>query len=65
APTAVWFHDSFSDTLAVYLNSTFSTVTMEEQAGFRFDRALIEQAKPDVVVYEFVERFLTIDPPKE
>lgn len=65
APTAVWFHDSFSDTLAVYLNSTFSTVTMEEQAGFRFDRALIEQAKPDVVVYEFVERFLTIDPPKQ
>ncbi|MEO5626412.1 MAG: hypothetical protein ABIQ70_10435 [Dokdonella sp.] len=65
APTAVWFHDSFSDTLAVYLNSTFSTVTLEEQAGFRFDRALIEQAKPDVVVYEFVERFLTIEPPKD
>ncbi|MEO7325426.1 MAG: hypothetical protein ABIW82_11420 [Dokdonella sp.] len=62
APTAVWFHDSFSDTLAVYLNATFSTVTLEEQAGFRFDHLLIEQAKPDVVVYEFVERFLIIEP---
>lgn len=65
APSAVWFHDSFSDSLAVYLNSTFSTVTLEEQAGFRFDRTLIEQAKPDVVVYEFVERFLIIEPPKD
>lgn len=64
APSAVWFHDSFSDSLAVYLNSTFSTVTMEEQSGFHFDRALIEQARPDVVVYEFVERFLSIEPPK-
>lgn len=62
APSAVWFRDSFSDTLAVYLNSTFSTVTLEGQAGFRFDRALIDEAKPDVVVYEFVERFLATDP---
>jgi hypothetical protein len=65
APNAVWFHDSFSDTLAVYLNSTFHTATLEEQAGFRFDRALVEDAKPDVVVYEFVERFLTIEPPQD
>jgi alginate O-acetyltransferase complex protein AlgJ len=65
APSAVWFHDSFSDSLAVYLNSTFSTVTLEEQAGFRFDHALIEAAKPDVVVYEFVERFLTIEAPND
>jgi hypothetical protein len=65
APSAVWFHDSFSDTLAVYLNSTFSVVTLEEQTGFRFDRTLIDEARPDVVVYEFVERFLAIEPPKD
>jgi alginate O-acetyltransferase complex protein AlgJ len=64
-PSAVWFHDSFSDALAVYLNSTFSTVTLEQARGFRFDRSLVDEARPDVVVYEFVERFLETEPPNE
>lgn len=62
APSVVWFHDSFSNTLAVYLNATFSTAILQEHQSSRFDKALIEQARPDAVVYEIVERFLAIEP---
>jgi hypothetical protein len=31
----------------------------------RFDRPLVEACRPDVVVYQFVERFLTVPMPAE
>jgi len=62
APNIVWFHDSFSDTLAVYLNATFGTTVLESHGSTRFDKALIDAERPDAVVYELVERFLPVEP---
>lgn len=58
APASLWFRDSFSDTIAVYLNATFRSAVLVPHRGLRFDAALVEAEQPDVVVYEIVERFV-------
>ncbi|MBP2313205.1 alginate O-acetyltransferase AlgX-related protein [Azospirillum soli] len=65
APTVVWFRDSFSISLFPYIADSFRKAVVTEHAGMRFDKALIEQHKPDVVVYQFVERFLNVPIPAE
>lgn len=65
APVSLWFRDSFSDTIAVYLNATFRRSVLVPHRGLRFDVALIEAERPDVVVYEVVERFLPDELPPD
>lgn len=59
-PRCVMFGDSFGGNLLPYLKESFSTLVYIY--GKSFDRELIEAYKPDVVLSEFVERFL-IEPP--
>jgi alginate O-acetyltransferase complex protein AlgJ len=55
-PRAVMFHDSFNTNLAPLLAEHFSRVVYS--ADSFFDRILIEDEDPDVVIQEFVERVL-------
>jgi alginate O-acetyltransferase complex protein AlgJ len=55
-PRAVMFHDSFNTNLAPFLAEHFSRIVYA--AGTFFDRTLIEDEHPDVVIQEFVERVL-------
>ncbi|MCX8282172.1 tetratricopeptide repeat protein [Phyllobacterium sp. 0TCS1.6C] len=59
-PRCVMFGDSFGGNLLPYLKESFSTLVYIY--GKSFDRELIEAYRPDVVLSEFVERFL-IEPP--
>ncbi|MBZ9655492.1 alginate O-acetyltransferase AlgX-related protein [Phyllobacterium lublinensis] len=59
-PRCVMFGDSFGGNLLPFLKESFSTLVYVY--GKTFDRELIEAYRPDVVLSEFVERFL-IDPP--
>ena len=65
APRSLWLRDSFSDTIAVYLNATFRSAVLVPHRGMRFDAGLIEAERPDVVVYEVVERFLVNELPPD
>ena len=61
APSVVFLRDSFSTDLAVFAKETFhSTVLLHHRFGqFREDEVL--RYKPDVVVYELLERGLAWD----
>ncbi|ATU94691.1 alginate O-acetyltransferase AlgX-related protein [Phyllobacterium zundukense] len=59
-PRCVMFGDSFGGNLLPFLKESFSTLVYVY--GKTFDRELIEAYQPDVVLSQFVERFL-IDPP--
>lgn len=65
APSSLWLRDSFSDTIAVYLHATFRSSVLVPHRGLRFDTRLIETERPDVVVYEVVERFLVDELPAD
>lgn len=59
-PRCVMFGDSFGGNLLPFLKESFSTLVYVY--GKSFDRELIEAYQPDVVLSQFVERFL-IEPP--
>jgi alginate O-acetyltransferase complex protein AlgJ len=61
-PRAVMFHDSFGCCLYPFLAEHFRRIAYHftKTHGF-FDTQLIEREKPDVVIWEFVERRLVID----
>ncbi|WP_210489399.1 tetratricopeptide repeat protein [Microvirga antarctica] len=59
-PRCVMFGDSFGGNLLPYLKESFSTLVYVY--GKTFDRELIEAYRPDVVLAQFVERFL-VEPP--
>lgn len=65
APTVVWFRDSFTISMIPYIAETFREAVITEHKGLRFDKPLIEAHKPDVVVYQFVERSLNTPIPAE
>ncbi|HYG87021.1 MAG TPA: hypothetical protein VD978_12245 [Azospirillum sp.] len=65
APTAVWFRDSFSISMFPYIADSFRKVVVSEHKELRFDKQLIDEHKPDMVVYQFVERFLSVPIPSE
>jgi hypothetical protein len=64
-PKVVWFHDSFSVLLLSYLHETFREAIATAHGEMRFNKRLIEAEKPDLVVYQFVERSLTNRMPAE
>lgn len=55
-PRAVIFRDSFTDQLEPFLSEAFSRAVYPW--SFRVDRNLVEQEKPDVVIFEIAERYL-------
>ncbi len=65
APTVVWFRDSFTIPMYSYIAESFSKAVITEHKGLRFDKPLIEEQKPDVVVYQFVERSFNAPIPAE
>ncbi|MGE4607060.1 MAG: hypothetical protein AAEJ52_10000 [Myxococcota bacterium] len=57
-PKILFIRDSYATHVARFLSETVSeTLLMHHREG-RFDRALIEEHEPDVVIYEMVERGL-------
>ena len=58
-PRAVIFRDSFAGPLIPFLSEHFQRIVYVWQGYPVFDRRLIEQERPDVVIQEMVERKLT------
>ena len=65
SPTVVWFRDSFTISMYPYIANDFKRAIMIEHKGMKFDKSIIVQEKPDVVIYQFVERFLNSPVPTE
>ena len=61
----LWDRDSFTISVYPQLAETFGEAVIVEHRGLQFDRPLVEACRPDVVVYQFVERFLTVPMPAE
>jgi len=59
-PTTVIFHDSFMESMLLFLMESFSEIYLLRSPSLDYD--LIKKIKPDVVISEMVERFL-IQPP--
>jgi hypothetical protein len=57
---AIVFRDSFATALAPYLSRTFEKTIYIARTPMMDD--LIEEMKPDVVIHEFAERTLCLDP---
>ena len=55
-PTCVLFRDSFSNSLIPYLMHGFSSIVAVSSLSCHFD--LLEQQKPDVVLFVSIERFV-------
>ncbi len=52
------FCDSFADALKPYLSEHFSRVVYSR--SFDLDLGLIDNEKPDVVIFELAQRYLTV-----
>jgi hypothetical protein len=65
-PRLLMFRDSFTVKMTPFISEHFSTAVY--QWNHNFDPNLVKEVKPDVVVHEVVERFLSdllLDNPKE
>ena len=65
APSVVWFRDSFTIAMFPHIAESFRKAVITEHKGLRFDKPLIDEHKPDVVVYQFVERSFNAPIPVE
>ena len=63
-PRLVMFRDSAANYLLPYLAEHFSRITCVSNLTekMRFDRRIVEEEKPDVVIRELTERFLMYEP---
>jgi hypothetical protein len=57
-PRALVFRDSFSDALIPFLSEHFSRIVFAH--SFSVDLDLVDQEKPDIVIYEVAQRYLTV-----
>jgi alginate O-acetyltransferase complex protein AlgJ len=55
-PKAVIFHDSFIWGMSNFMKETFQRTVLAHHCGLKFDTELIEREKPDIVIYQFIER---------
>jgi alginate O-acetyltransferase complex protein AlgJ len=55
-PKAVIFHDSFIWGMSNFMKETFQRTILAHHCGLKFDTELIEREKPDIVIYQFIER---------
>ncbi len=60
-PKAVVFHDSFFNFLKPFMGEHFRRMACFQSYG-RFDPAVIEAEKPDIVIFEIAEHFLLKSP---
>jgi hypothetical protein len=65
APRALIIRDSYATYLSPFFNETFGCSYYAHHKTLRFFPELVELFKPDIVIYEFVERELTYDFPAE
>lgn len=56
----VVFHDSFITQWKPFLDASFSEVVLQHRGVRGLDDALVDKEKPDVVIYEVVERNLDV-----
>jgi alginate O-acetyltransferase complex protein AlgJ len=59
---ALVYRDSYGQALIPYLLNTFDEVIVVPHPRMIFDGALLDKYKPDIVIYEFVERSLHLQP---
>lgn len=64
-PTVVWFRDSFTISMYPYLADTFKKIVVVEHKGLTFNKEIVTEHRPQIVVYQFVERFLNSPIPPE
>ena len=57
-PGALIFRDSFSDALIPFLSEHFSRVVYAH--SFSVDLDLVDSEKPDIVIFELAQRYLTV-----
>jgi len=57
-PRALIFRDSFSDALIPFLSEHFSRVVYAH--SFTVDLDLVDREKPDIVIFEIAQRYLTV-----
>ena len=57
-PSAIIFRDSFCDALIPFLSEHFSKVNYV--SSFTVDYDLLEKEKPDIVIFEIAQRYLTV-----
>lgn len=62
-PRLVMFRDSFASAAIPFLSQHFSRAVYPLGYNFNFDAALVERERPDAVIQESAERFLSFDPP--
>lgn len=65
SPKAVWFRDSFTAAFLEPIGEVFSETVFVPREALTFSKSIIEHRKPDVVVYQFAERFLARGIPVE
>lgn len=56
------FRDSFARSMAPFLLNSFDEILFTGQNKLSFDPALVDFYQPDLVIYQFVERFLAHPP---
>jgi hypothetical protein len=63
-PRALIFGDSFTDYVLgpIFLYETFRDPVYTHHNGGTFDFRLVEEAKPDLVIVQFAERYLAVPP---
>jgi hypothetical protein len=59
-PRLVMFHDSFGTALKPFLAEHFSRAVYDF-SPMTFDQSILEREKPDLVIQEITERYLSID----
>ena len=57
-PSALVFRDSFSDALIPFLSEHFSSALFVH--SFTVDLDLVDREKPDLVIFELAQRYLTV-----
>jgi len=57
-PSALVFRDSFSDALVPFLSEHFSRVVYAH--SFTVDLDLVDREKPDIIIFELAQRYLTV-----
>ncbi len=57
-PSAIFFCDSFSEELRPFLSEHLSRI--DYRRSFSLDLDLIDQEKPDIVIFEIAQRYLTV-----
>lgn len=55
-PKAVMFRDSYATNLMPFLSENFRELVYYEEWNYKLDKDLIDSEKPDIVIYELVEK---------